>query len=461
MLDKKFQNMPRAPKLFKIIGPSIILLGLGLGSGELILWPHLVSIYGLGIIWAAVVGITFQFFINMEIERYSLVHGESIFVGFAKYFKNAPYWFIFSTFIAWIWPGIIASSASLLGALFGLSDSRYLAIGLLLAIGLILTLGPNLYKTVERFQKILIGFGVPLIALVTFLIVRSADWTALSKGLVGVGEGYNFLPAGIPLFTFLAAIAYSGAGGNLNLAQSFYIKEKGYGMCKGTKGISSVLSGESPTHSLEGKTFTLNDFNKSRFFTWWRIVNLEHLLVFLLTGAVTILLLALLSYATTRGVGLNVKDINFMQIEAEHISNFLTPFFGGLFLFLTGLMLFGTQLTVLDSTSRIMAENVVIIERKTNLNSTYYIILWLQIFAGIAILLSGFSNPIGLVITGAVINALAMFVHIAMTYSLNKKALPKELQISWWRKTIIFVTWVFFGVLSVWAIVDGIAKFKV
>lgn len=450
--------MPLAPRFFKIIGPSIILLGLGLGSGELILWPHLVSVYGLGIIWAAVVGITFQFFINMEIERYSLVHGESIFVGFAKRFRGAPYWFIFSTFVAWIWPGIIASSANLLGALLKLNDIKYLGIGLLLIIGLILTLGPSLYKTVERFQKILIGFGVPLIALITFLIARSADWTALSKGLVGIGEGYKFLPAGIPLFTFLGALAYSGAGGNLNLAQSFYIKEKGYGMCKGTKGISSVLSGKSSTHSLEGKTFTFNKTNKSRFFAWWKIVNLEHLSVFLVTGAITILLLALLSYATTRGIGLGVKDINFMQIEAEHIGILIAPFFGSLFLLLTGLMLFGTQLTVLDSTSRIMAENVVIIERKTNLNATYYIILWLQIVAGIVILLSGFSNPITLVIIGAVINALAMFVHIAMTYLLNKKALPRELQINWWRKIIIFVSWSFFGVLSIWAIVDGIAK---
>lgn len=450
--------MPQAPRLIKIIGPSIILLGLGLGSGEIILWPHLVSNYGLGIIWAAMLGITFQFFVNMEIERYSLVHGESIFVGFAKYFKNAPYWFIFSTFAAWVWPGIIASSSSLLGALVGVSETKYLAVGLLMIIGLILTLGSSLYKTVERFQKILIGFGVPMIALITFLVVKSADFTALSKGLVGIGEGYNFLPSGIPLFTFLAALAYSGAGGNLNLAQSFYIKEKGYGMCKGTKGISSVLLGKSPTHTLEGRTFPLNEINKSRFFAWWRIVNQEHLLVFLITGALTILLLALLSYATTRGVGLNIKDISFMLTESKHISISLTPFFGGLFLFLTGLMLFGTQLTVLDSTSRIMAENVVIIEKKSNLNSTYYIILWLQILAGITILLSGFSNPIGLVILGAVLNALAMFIHIAMTYLLNQKALPKELRIGLWRKIILFVTWIFFGVLSVWAVVDGIKK---
>lgn len=452
------QNMPVAPRLYKIIGPSIILLGLGLGSGEIILWPHLVSNFGLGIIWAAVMGISFQFFINMEIERYSLIHGESIFVGFAKHFRGSSYWFIFSTFVAWIWPGIIAVSASLLGALLNIEDTKYLAIGLLLIIGLILTLGPSLYKTVERFQKVLIGLGVPIIALITFLVSKSTDWQALGRGLIGIGDGYNFIPSGLPLFTFLAALAYSGAGGNLNLAQSFYIKEKGYGMCKGTKGISSVLSGKSSTHQLEGRTFKMNDENKARFFAWWKIVNQEHFLVFLVTGAFTILLLALLSYASTRGIGMNIKDLNFMLSESTGISQTVVPFFGSLFLFLTGLMLFGTQLTVLDSTSRIMAENVVIIEKKTDLNSTYYIILWLQILAGAAILISGFSSPVGLVVTGAVINALAMFVHIAMTYLLNKKALPRELQISLWRKLIIFIVWVFFGILSLWAVLDGIAK---
>src|SRR3972149_7024779 len=92
------KDLPPPLPLKKLIGPSFILLGLGLGSGELILWPYLSSNFGLGIIWAAVIGITLQFFINMEIERYTLVTGESIFVGFTRKFgKFAPFWFIFTT----------------------------------------------------------------------------------------------------------------------------------------------------------------------------------------------------------------------------------------------------------------------------------------------------------------------------------------------------------------------------
>ena len=109
-------DLPKPPKFRDLVGPSFILLGLGLGSGEVILWPYLASNYGLGIIWGAVVGISLQFFINMEIERYALVKGESVFVGYWRKSKYLPYWFIFSTFLGFGWPGIIASSAKILSA---------------------------------------------------------------------------------------------------------------------------------------------------------------------------------------------------------------------------------------------------------------------------------------------------------------------------------------------------------
>nr|MBP7821045.1 Nramp family divalent metal transporter [Candidatus Saccharibacteria bacterium] len=84
------KKLPKAPALRKMIGPSFIILGLGLGSGEVIMWPYLASNYGMGIIWGALIGITFQFFINMEIERYALARGESVFVGYKRLFKWAP-----------------------------------------------------------------------------------------------------------------------------------------------------------------------------------------------------------------------------------------------------------------------------------------------------------------------------------------------------------------------------------
>ena len=136
MLEPLKKNiLPEALPLRKLIGPSFIILGLGLGSGEVILWPFLASNYGMGIIWGALLGITFQFFMNMEIERYALANGESVFVGFARKLRWLPFWFLLSTFIPWIWPGIVASSATLVGELLGVQRTEYLAIVFLILMG--------------------------------------------------------------------------------------------------------------------------------------------------------------------------------------------------------------------------------------------------------------------------------------------------------------------------------------
>jgi hypothetical protein len=55
----------------------VIAAGIGLASGEFILWPYITSQVGLVFLWAAVVGVVTQFFINMEIERYTLATGET------------------------------------------------------------------------------------------------------------------------------------------------------------------------------------------------------------------------------------------------------------------------------------------------------------------------------------------------------------------------------------------------
>ena len=100
---------------------------------------------------------------------------------------------------------------------------------MLVIIGLVLTVSRKLYKTIELWQKLIIGIGIPIILVIALYLVKSSDVHALYLGLAGIGDGYRFFPYGLPLLTFLGAIAYAGAGGNLNLAQSFYIKEKNYG----------------------------------------------------------------------------------------------------------------------------------------------------------------------------------------------------------------------------------------
>lgn len=455
MLPPKTADLPPPPVFKHLLGPSFILLGLGLGSGELILWPHLAVNFGLGIMWGAVLGITLQFFMNMEIERYALARGESIFVGFARKSRLLPVWFILSTIIPWMWPGIIASASLLFGTLFGIKNTNFLGIALLLLIGIALTLGPILYKTQEFFQKYLILVSFPFILFLTIYLANGEHWLALTKGLVGLGDGYFFLPKGISLASFLAAFAYAGAGGNLNLAQSFYIKEKGFGMGKYSGKITSILTGKEEKITLEGTTFACNPNSVDCFKKWWKLINVEHFLVFWLTGLATILLLSLLAYTTTFG---ETAGVSFLIQESLMIGQRTYTFFGSIFIAVGAAMLFSTQFGVLDTTSRILTENLSLVSKRffppNHLRRNFYLFLWIQIILGILILALNLAEPLTLVIIGAVLNALAMFVHIGLTIWTNLTILEKPIRPSLLRLGIMLLAFVFFGGFSLFTILD-------
>src|SRR6186997_128971 len=84
------RDLPPVPtNKWSIIGPGIVAAGVGLSSGEFILWPYIASQVGLVFLWAAVVGVVTQFFLNMEIERYTLATGETAITGFNRLW---PHW---------------------------------------------------------------------------------------------------------------------------------------------------------------------------------------------------------------------------------------------------------------------------------------------------------------------------------------------------------------------------------
>lgn len=446
---------PKPIPLKKLIGPSFIILALGLGSGEVILWPYLVANFGLGIAWGAILGITFQYFMNMEIERYALVKGESVFVGIYKLFKPAVYWFIVSTFIGFGLPGITAASAKVLASVFGIENFKWIAILFLIIMGLILSMGKTVYGMMERITKIVLSIGVPFIFLLAVFLATKADWFALLSGLIGKGEGFWFLPGGISIATFLAAFAYSGAGGNLNLTQSIYIKEKGYGMGIYSQKIAGLFAKKEPREIiLDGADCAETPEDISYFKKWWKLISFEHAFVFWFLGSISMIFLMLLSYTTAHGLTGNTEGINFVIIEGFVISKMIFPSIGIIFLIAVSIMLFQTQLGIMDSTSRIMAENLAIKKlhgkkgKKINLSKIYYFFVWAQIIFGVILFLFNIYEPKTLIVLGAVINAFAMFVHLVLVFWLNHNSLQKVFRPTIWRKIIIGIIFIFFGIFS-------------
>ncbi len=201
---------------------------------------------------------------------------------------------------------------------------------------------------------------------------------------------------------------------------------------------------------------TSGELNK--FQLWWRLVNLEHGLIFWFTGLVTIILLCLLSYNAAYGNPGLAEGITFLLLEYTAISQSIMPVIGVAFLLVIAITLFATQLTVFEATSRIMAENISLLSKSLfpakYLGKYFYFFLWLQIMAGIIVLSVGFTEPLALIILAATLNAAAMFVHIGLTVWVNKTLLPKPVQPNYLRVTIMSFAFLFFGAFTIFTFVQ-------
>ena len=58
------KTLPEPSPLRRMIGPSVILTGMAIGSGEFVLWPRLTAEFGFQLFWACWVGVTIQFFLR-------------------------------------------------------------------------------------------------------------------------------------------------------------------------------------------------------------------------------------------------------------------------------------------------------------------------------------------------------------------------------------------------------------
>src|SRR5918999_1102992 len=170
-----YRDMPEPLPLRKVLGPGVIAAGIGLASGEFILWPYITSQVGLVFLWAAVLGVVTQFFINMEIERYTLATGETALTGFSRYWRHWGLVFALMVYFANLWPGWATSSATLVTYLFG-GDAAWIAIGMLLAIALILTLAPVVYVALERAQMLKVAAVLTLFVVAAVVAIGASAW---------------------------------------------------------------------------------------------------------------------------------------------------------------------------------------------------------------------------------------------------------------------------------------------
>jgi hypothetical protein len=448
-------ELPKPPSsTWSIVGPGIVAAGVGLASGEFILYPFIASQVGLSFVWAALVGLMTQYFINMEIERYTLATGETVLTGFSRIGRHWGLFFVILAMLANLWPGWVTSAATLTTYLVG-GSVHWIAVGMLVAVGLILTLSPVVYRALERAQTLkVLAVGLLVVVAATFAIPADV-WRTTPASLADVR-----LPADqLGWALLLGALAYAGAGGGQNLCQSNWIRDKGLGMGAHAPRIVSPLTGEPVAHSGTGWRFAITDRSLAHWRQWWRLANIEQLSTFVLISFVTILFTSILAVATLSGAEGLPRDISFLKIEGLMLSNSVGVWFGRLFWIVGAFSLFAAALGIVDYSSRLAADTIRTVYRPGLRESTVYAgLVWAMVLTGIGIIASGLDQPLVLLVIAGCVAAFMMFVYSALLIILNRRMLPPELRPAGYRVAALMWAVVLFGVLSGITIADQMNK---
>jgi hypothetical protein len=439
------RDMPVPPVSFRhVIGPGIIAAGVGMASGEFILYPYIASQVGLVFVWAAFVGLATQYFLNMEIERYTLATGETALTGFSRYWRHWGLVFAVMAYFANIWPGWATSSAILITYLVGGSVVP-IAIGILLLIGIILTMAPVVYQALEKIEMVKVAAILLLIVVAAVAAIGASAWADTPQIITEAGLPYEEL--GFALL--LGALAFAGAGGGQNLCQSNWIRDKRFGMGAYVPRIVSPVTGHPEAAPSTGFVFEPTPQNLDRWRRWWRFANIEQLSTFVLISFLTILFTSLLAYATVFGQEGLASDISFLQAEGDSLNASVGGWFGTFFWIIGAFSLFAAALGIVDYTSRLGADVLKTAYLKdANESKIYFALVWGLVVIGCVVLLSGLDQPLVLLVIAAVTGGLMMFIYSALLLLVNKRTLPKEICPGAGRVAALIWSFLLFGFLS-------------
>lgn len=456
--EYRIAPLPEAPRVRDLIGPSVITLATGLGSGPVLFWPSLASQSGWAIYWAFCIGIIAQFFLNTELQRWTIATGESIFRAFQRMHWYWPWFFLIAGIFQLIWPGWAAGGSQVMAHWMGIDTANWrpIAIASMILIWLLYQVGPVMYNVVEKTEMVLVSIGVVFTVLLVFLSGSADQLSGAPAGAVNFGT----IPLEeVDIITFVGGIAYAGIGGYGNLAQSLWAREKGFGMSSYQGRVKNPLRAEETEPVYEdGFAFEPTEINMKRWRAWWRAVQLEHFLTFVLGLAIVGTLLMAIAIEFAAGADIEIEAIG-MWTET------IIPQLGGIGSFMMYaiivIALFTTQYGVMEIFIR---NGVDIIHegygRARGWNISYVFIGLLTIFTlwGILIIGSGFQEPWILLVIGAAVAGAMMWPYSALTVILTTRWLPEHTQPGWARLCIMWAVVAFFGFFSILLVGDVAAN---
>lgn len=462
-------DLPTPEEVFKVkrlgieemilfaLGPSMIALGISIGSGEWLLGPLVIGKYGfIGIGWVILVSIVLQVFYNVELARFTLATGEPPVLAFGRTPPGYILWIplaLFTLALSFMVGGWAVNAGASLFVLFmgrpylphELEVVRMLGIALLVLAFVFVLVGRKIERSLEMVFGVTISFILIGLILVTLVVVPISYLGQALVSLVTVTAP----PKGTDVTLLGALVGYAALASGLNFMFIGAYRDKGYGMGYRVGYIGGLIGGKRGTLLPTGKTFPENEKNAILWRRWFRILLIDQWGIYFL-GCVIGMMgpCILVGYLSSLpGVAMPTQDTIPVYAALRLGQEYGPVLFG--WALLTGFaMLFNTQMGILDSLTRCVADSAYGISsalREMGGNDPR----WLYYLTRVALVvmmsvLIHLAPPMQLIKISANMASLASMIFPLVMIYLNRQ-LPKPARIQWWSYLVLVANTLFFG----------------
>ena len=465
------RKLPEAPPSIHILGPTVFLLALGVGMGETFMWPRLVVVFGPDIRWFFLIGVTLQAVVMLEMSRYAMATGESIFTGAARVFKPLMWFFFVAAALIYIWPGHMSAGA---GAFENLTGIPWQVTGTiaLIAVAVVFTLARVIYDLLENVLGVTIGLLVIGSAVIAAMVGNLGD---LGDTLTGM-FAFGFVPDGMMTAAWfpvvVGSIAFAGPSGMQQMWYTLHLRESGAAMGSHIPKMPGLAHAkESDVKAMPARGFMFDTEDSAEMEKWkgWRKwVTFDAFVLFwgvtmLVTIAFTVMALKAAEISPEVQETLLEGDRDAaLPAMADAFASAGGEALGWLFLGFISLVGLNATLALFDSFSRGQADmvfNNIKGAKKIGMPRLYAAFLWGVVIFGIIIVNWGPADgPTAVLDTLAFLSTFAMGAYCVTLLLVNNRILPKPIRPGILSNVIIAIGAMFYlGMLFYSVIVFGVS----
>lgn len=436
------KSLPRFPGWWAALGPGVVWMALAQGSGELIWWPYMMAKYGLTFLFLLAPACLLQYPLNVEIGRYTLLTGESVFHGFIRLHRGFGIFLWLLMTLSFLWFGAFASAggtamANLTHFPEGWSVRGQSLFWGYVSIAIFLTailFSKIVYVLIENFMKLV---AVVTVVGLVWACVQPEVMQAVPSFVRGLAGPVGPMPRpweAKDATKLLTAVSFAGLGGFWILFYSYWLRDKGAGMADHMGRITGPIAGKEEVIASDGALPADTPEDAAQWARWRRFLSAD-VLVGILGNLATTLMTCLLAYALLFPKGILPEEYELAVVQ----SRFFEVSWGEVgriaFLLIAAAFLSDTWLATADAVSRMQADIVHILfpaSRRLHMRQWYYIFLGL--LTAVTCLTMLLDTPGALILASAVIGFAGTVIFPPALYWLNHRRLAPALP-AWARPT--------------------------